>query len=192
MATTSQEQVIQLQSQLISTKLSDSNYLVWRQQVLTAIRGYGLLGYINGTVAMPPEYTPGTSGNNVLNPAYSTWTRQDQLLASWLLSSLSDSILIFTVGFNTSKEIRESLETTFASQNSTKLMQYRLQLQTTKKGSMSMREYFNKKALAYLSISALIQILTKEGEVHMVVEEEMHLKDLEAEAGVEIQEEEVA
>ncbi|CAA0833005.1 Unknown protein, partial [Striga hermonthica] len=139
------DQVVQLQSQLITVKLSDTNYLIWQQQVLAAVRGYGLMGYLDGSLSKPAEYMPGGSNVGAIpNPLFSTWVRQDQLLASWLLSSLSESVLISTVGLITSKEIWESLKITFASQNQAKIMQYRLQLQTFKKGNLSMRDYLSK------------------------------------------------
>ncbi|KAK6135727.1 hypothetical protein DH2020_030507 [Rehmannia glutinosa] len=144
-ATIPNEQVIQPQSQLITVKLNESNFLVWKQQIWAAIRGYGLEGYLTGSVAAPEEYTAGKTANErTLNPSFLTWTRQDQLLASWLLSSLTESILITTVGLSTSREIWECLQTTFASQNQAKIMQYRLHLQTLKKGNLQMKEYLNK------------------------------------------------
>ncbi|KAK6116468.1 hypothetical protein DH2020_049761 [Rehmannia glutinosa] len=139
------EQVIHPQSQLVTVKLTETNYLVWKQQIWAAIRGYGLEGYLTGGIPTPEEFiTDTTKGQKTVNPSFMLWNRQDQLLASWLLSSLSESILISTVGLSTSKEIWECLQTTFASQNQAKLMQYRLQLQTIRKGGLQMKEYLNK------------------------------------------------
>ena len=80
-----------------------------------------------------------------LNPKYSAWHRQDQLLASWIQSFLTESTLMLVVGLiNTSREIWSALETSFASQSKAKIMQYKFQLQTTKKENLSMREYLGK------------------------------------------------
>lgn len=46
-------QVIYPQNQLISIKLEESNFLIWRQQILTTIIGYGLEGNITGDIEMP-------------------------------------------------------------------------------------------------------------------------------------------
>ncbi|CAA0842158.1 Unknown protein, partial [Striga hermonthica] len=78
------------------------------------------------------------------NKAYPIWVKQDQLIASWLLSSLSENVLITTVGLNTSKEIWASLKQGFASHSLAKQMQLKLELQALKKGNMKIREYFNK------------------------------------------------
>ncbi|KAK6151993.1 hypothetical protein DH2020_014628 [Rehmannia glutinosa] len=94
---------------------------------------------------MPDEYSSTDPGNpKTINPSFLTWNRQDQLLASWLLSSLSESVLISTVGLSTSKEIWECLQTTFSSKNQAKVMQYCMYLQTLKKGNLHMSEYLNK------------------------------------------------
>lgn len=43
-------QIIYPQNQLVSVKLEESNFFIWRQQILAAIRGYGLEGYITGKI----------------------------------------------------------------------------------------------------------------------------------------------
>ncbi|GFQ00342.1 phosphoglucan phosphatase dsp4 amyloplastic [Phtheirospermum japonicum] len=48
------------------------------------------------------------------------------------------------VGLTTSHEMWRALETNFAAQSGAKTMQYKIQLQTMKKGNLSMREYLNK------------------------------------------------
>ncbi|KAK6159299.1 hypothetical protein DH2020_006613 [Rehmannia glutinosa] len=88
-------QIIQPQNQLIITKLTEHNYLKWKQQVLSAVRGYGLEGFLNSETTPPKKFiTSPDTQCNVINPEYATFQRQDQLLVSWLLSSLFDSILV--------------------------------------------------------------------------------------------------
>ncbi|KAK6164729.1 hypothetical protein DH2020_001593 [Rehmannia glutinosa] len=149
-------QVIQPQGQLITIKLSDNNYLVWKQQVLAAVRGCGLEGLLDGTLPPPEKNTIDEKNKKIINPTFLAWARQDQLLMSWLLSSLSESILVGTVGLESSKAIWEALNISFASQNGAKVMQHKLQLQTLKKGNMPMREYLNK-------IKSLCDLLTSVG-----------------------------
>ncbi|KAK6131838.1 hypothetical protein DH2020_034412 [Rehmannia glutinosa] len=116
-------QIIQPQSQLIVTKLTEHNYLIRKQQVLYAVRGYGIEEYLTGDITPPRKFvTSLDTSRSVSNPEYATFQRQDELLVSWLLSSLSDNILV------TSK--------TNAIQS--------LQLSTMKKGNQSMRNFINK------------------------------------------------
>ncbi|KAL3642739.1 hypothetical protein CASFOL_013554 [Castilleja foliolosa] len=132
-------------AQLISIKLNDSNYLLWKQQVWAAAAGYGLEDYLTGETTPPPESTINPDdGSATANPSFLKWRRQDQILVSWLLSSLTEGLLVTTVGLSTATEIWKTIEGVFANQNKAKVMQIRLQLQTLKKGGLSMREYLNK------------------------------------------------
>ncbi|KAK6139741.1 hypothetical protein DH2020_026501 [Rehmannia glutinosa] len=159
-----QTKIIQLQGQLITIKLNETNFLVWKQQVLAAARGYGLDGFLTGKHPVPEKRIT-ASGKEGDNPAYATWVRQDQLLASWLLSSVSENILISTVGLNTSKEIWECLEVGFASQSRAKIMQFKLQLQTLKKGNLPMREYLNKVKICCDTLAAAGQKVSDEDQI---------------------------
>lgn len=133
--------IISLQSQSISTKLDDGNYLIWKQQVMATIEGFALKKFLYGGTPIPDKFVPGTSLDEVvLNSEYIHWRRQDQLITSWLLSSMTESVLVGAVGLVSSKEIWETLESNYASQSGAKLMQLKFQLQTLKKGSSSMKE----------------------------------------------------
>ena len=98
-------------------------------------------GYLTGTTQPPPQ----TTNNNIPNPAYDLWERQDQLLVSWLLASINESVLTTSVGLNTSNEVWTALAQAFADESrEKKILQYKLQVQTMKKRAMSMREYLTK------------------------------------------------
>ncbi|KAK6139417.1 hypothetical protein DH2020_026842 [Rehmannia glutinosa] len=139
MSAVSNNNIIQPLHQLVSVKLDESNFLIWKQQILTAIKGYGLEGFIDGTNPAPERLI-----EDAINLVFLAWQRQDQLLASWILSSLSDGTLILTVGLSSSKEIWDALEQNFASQTNAKIMQIKMQLTTLKKNGLTMREYLNK------------------------------------------------
>jgi hypothetical protein len=63
------------------------------------------LGFIDGTEAAPPEKversTAGEDGSTVIsfvpNPAYEAWLRKDQMVVSWLNTTLSEEILANTI-----------------------------------------------------------------------------------------------
>lgn len=57
-------------NKLVTVKLDDSNYLIWKHQVLTAIRGYGLEDYLTGSSAVPTQFINGESGEILYNPEY--------------------------------------------------------------------------------------------------------------------------
>ena len=78
-------------------KLYQDNFLLWKYQVLPIARGHGIEGCLFGTKPQPPEFleSQDEDGYNVriINPEIEQWNREDQLLLSWLLSSLSIVIL---------------------------------------------------------------------------------------------------
>lgn len=54
-------------SKLVTVKLEDGNFLTWKQQVLIAIRGYGLEDFIIGDSTIPPQLIVGESSVQVYN-----------------------------------------------------------------------------------------------------------------------------
>lgn len=77
----------------LSVKLDDKIFLLWQQQILAAVNGHDLGSYIEGDI---PDRS---------SPDYPAWHKQDQLLMSWLLSSMSESVLTRVVGCKRSREV---------------------------------------------------------------------------------------
>ena len=126
------------QNHSMSIKLSGDNYLMWKQHVLSAVRGYGIVGYLTGEKIPPPRMiTHARTSKVVANPAFISWNMQDQRLSHWLQSSLTESTMVIVVGLSSSQDIWEALEANFSSQSRAKIMQYKLQLQTVKKNRLS-------------------------------------------------------
>lgn len=87
-------------SHLISIKLDENNYLLWKHQVYTAIRGHDLHNFIN-PFAKPPEMflTDKDSAEGFkANPEFLDWQKQDHLLMSWLSCLMSEGVLTRIVG----------------------------------------------------------------------------------------------
>ena len=87
----------------ISLKLTDENFLVWKQQVSATLRGLQLMHFLDGTV-VPSEFL-NQNNRNVANPAFCTYQQQDQLLVAWLLASMSSPLLTKMVGLDSSSAI---------------------------------------------------------------------------------------
>jgi hypothetical protein len=64
----------------IPIKLNHKNYLSCKYLILPHVRGYNLLSFLDGSKTPPPETI--STGVDVVasNPAFTTWSRQDQLL----------------------------------------------------------------------------------------------------------------
>ncbi|KAL5580052.1 hypothetical protein UlMin_012494 [Ulmus minor] len=132
---------LQFFNHTLPVKLDRSNYVLWRSQMDNVIYANGFENFIEG-LSVCPEKTIPTTGN--INPEFVTWRRQDILILSWIYSSLTPEIMAQIVGHTTSKSAWNALEKIFSSSSQARLMQLRLQLQTTKKNSMSMIEFIMK------------------------------------------------
>ena len=132
------------QSHPTTIKLNGSNFLVLKQQILTIILGYELDSYLMDDQVIPPKMIQGADGSSRPNPAFLAWRRQDQLLASWIQSSLTENIMVLIVGMDTTHQIWKALETNFANQSRAKVMQHKSQLQAIKKDTPPMSDYLSK------------------------------------------------
>ena len=66
-----------------------------------------MTGLINGTTPTPPEFIASEidAAQQVSNLAYVTWFQIDQLLLSWLLSSLTEEVYPYIIGLQSSQVV---------------------------------------------------------------------------------------
>ncbi|KAL4318029.1 hypothetical protein GQ457_18G017830 [Hibiscus cannabinus] len=124
----------------ISIRLDETNYLLWRQQVLFAIESLALSSHIDGTISVPPQYTM-VDGVKTVNAEFVVYKQQDSALCSWLLSSISTSILPSLVNCRTTFEIWEKIQKVFSVSSTTKIMHLHCSLKNLRKRDQNMREY---------------------------------------------------
>jgi hypothetical protein len=86
----------------IHTILNPDNYLLWKSQVLPVMRGYDLIGFIDGSHSSPPSIIV-TDGVYSVNPTYIRWHQQNQLNLAWLFNSISASGLAQMLNATTSQ-----------------------------------------------------------------------------------------
>lgn len=115
--------IIKPKSQL-AVQLEEHNYLLLKYQTETTIRGYGLEEYINDTIAIPPKICD-SSGKLITNQDFINYQRQDNLLASWLMSSISVNFLSQIVGCKTSQEIWSTINQIFNLQTAARILHYK-------------------------------------------------------------------
>lgn len=113
-------------------KLDRSNYTIWKSQILTSVRANGLEGLLDRIKRCPEQFLVQTSETSLSsqvistesrpdlnstesqeNSAFTAWKRQDQLLLSWLMSSICVEILSLMVNSNSSHELWTNLEEQF-------------------------------------------------------------------------------
>lgn len=69
----------------------EDNFQSCKQQVLLAVHGFNLEGYLFGTLHVPHMIGDG-DGNTIINPEYAKFSQWDSSLASWLPVSISSLI----------------------------------------------------------------------------------------------------
>ena len=132
----------------VTERLTCDNFLVWRAQVLPAIRGSRLMGILDGSVVQPSMMIRVEKADKTVeeveNPAYGTWLSQDQQLLAYLLSSMSKEILVQVSSHEHAADLWKPITQMFSSQSRSKILQIRSQLSREKKGDSSVSAYFSK------------------------------------------------
>lgn len=118
-------------------KLDRSNYTIWKSQILSSVWANELESFLDGSRACPNQYLSGESASTdaivLENLAYAAWKRQDQMLLSWLLSSINVEILSLVVNSKTSHELWTNLDEQFGFKTATKKVHLKMLLNNLKK-----------------------------------------------------------
>jgi hypothetical protein len=132
---------------LVSEKLTRENYLLWRAQVLPAIRAAQFEGFLDGSEIEPPKkltVEKDSKKMEVANPDYVTWHVRDQYVLTYLVTSLSREVLAGIPSCSTAAGLWTAITRSFASQSRSRILHLRTQIGNTRKGDMSMTMYFSK------------------------------------------------
>ncbi|KAM1532370.1 hypothetical protein ACFX10_006410 [Malus domestica] len=97
---------IQNISCMVHTKLKQDNYLVWKALFAPIFRRYKFIGIVDGSEVCPCPFFLDESGKNtgIPNPDFDLWYEKDQNILIWLNSTLSEDIIPFTIGVQSSRE----------------------------------------------------------------------------------------
>ncbi|KAA8522693.1 hypothetical protein F0562_009145 [Nyssa sinensis] len=134
-------------STFVTVRLNPDNYILWKAQMVPYFLGQDLFGYLDGTIPKPPQFISGTHPETHVisaspNPAYSHWLRQDNLILSALISSLTEGVLAQVVNHTTSSAVWHALDKNFSSCSRARTVQIRTQLAIATKGGKSATDYF--------------------------------------------------
>ncbi|KAL5716353.1 hypothetical protein ACHQM5_018062 [Ranunculus cassubicifolius] len=122
------------------TKLNSTNYLSWKLQIEATLIGYGLFKFLDGSWS-PPSSTITKENTSSPNPAYLTWVRQDSLLYGTLVGTLEQTIVPLISLTKTSKQMWDSLASTFASATPGHIKQLKARFKSLAKGPQSITEF---------------------------------------------------
>ena len=91
-------------------KLNSTNYLLWQAQLMPLLHSYDLAKHIDGSFP-PPSLT---LSDNQPNLIYHSWFRQDQLVLSWIVGSISEAFVPQVVGATSAHEAWQKLAKSYA------------------------------------------------------------------------------
>ncbi|MBA0823951.1 hypothetical protein Goarm_020644, partial [Gossypium armourianum] len=128
----------------VSVLLDDSNYLLWRQQILFAVKAYKLQSFLDLHTIPPPSTVLDDNGVPQANADFERFEQQDSALASWLLTFVSTTVLPHLIGLDTSAQIWNAIVSLYGSKSTSRLMFYRRALHSQRKGDLSIREFLMK------------------------------------------------
>ncbi|GJX50554.1 putative RNA-directed DNA polymerase [Tanacetum coccineum] len=139
-------------------KLTSSNFPVWRKQIQSTLIGLDLLQYIDGTLAIPSQFSD--NERKTINPAYTRWYRQDQTLLSAIRGSCSDMIQPIISSASSSKEAWERLLHSYANASRSRIISLKSKLAKNPKGNKSVAEFLNENVLGdeFNSLVAAIKV----------------------------------
>jgi hypothetical protein len=102
-------------------KLTRANFLLWKMQVLPAVRGALVMGLLDGSYKAPCQTLEGLDAEKkpvmIPNHEYAAWVARDQQVLSWLLKTLSLDILSHVLGVETCAAAWSSIQELFTSQS---------------------------------------------------------------------------
>lgn len=102
-------------SSLLTIKLKNDNYLIWKSQFQTAIQAHSLQFLLDNSIKPPSEFILDTDGKSIPNFEYYKWLILDQKLLSCLFASVSETVLFHILNFHNSRDAWEALERKFSS-----------------------------------------------------------------------------
>src|SRR5690606_20916975 len=111
----------------VTVKLTDKNYIIWKQKFEAFLNGQGLLGFVTGSTPPPVHVltVPGINDTNtpIPNPYYTLSFQTYQVLQSWLIGFFSEDIQSVVLHCSTSNEIWLTLAGHFNRASSSRLFE---------------------------------------------------------------------
>ncbi|KAI9184921.1 hypothetical protein LWI28_002492 [Acer negundo] len=142
----------------LSIKLDSTNFLLWKNQVFPILEPTILTSlFLEHTFVHPKYLAP----DSVINPEYQVWMKQDKLHFSWLLTTLSEGVQTQKVGLTTSHQLWTEIKRIFMSTVEARAMNLLSELQTTKKGALSMNEYLQRMKTVFDNLAAIGEPIAK-------------------------------
>ena len=119
---------------LVSNLFSGDNFDNWKRSIFIALSARHKLGFIDGSCECPA----------VTAPLHSLWQRNNAMVLSWLLNSLSDNVRNSVLYFDTAKSLWDDLEGRFGQTNKARLFQVQKEFLCLNQGDLDIASYYTK------------------------------------------------
>lgn len=124
------------------SKLTATNYLMWSLQIRVSLDGYSLVGHLNGSTLVPDQ-TLTINKEVSVNPAYTIWKHQYQLIYSALMAALSVTAQPIVSRETTTGQVWTTLSSIYAKPSRGHIKQLKTQLKNWNKEAKSIDVYLH-------------------------------------------------
>ncbi|BAT79927.1 hypothetical protein VIGAN_02286800 [Vigna angularis var. angularis] len=128
----------------IPIKLNGKNYLEWNEKVEAVLKARNLLEFVEKIFDPEPYASESDRAQNIESEKFRRWFVQDQMLRTWLLSSMRKDLASLMTGCQYSWQVWETVKELFHSHLAVRVWQLRSELGTIRKGNLSVSEYVGK------------------------------------------------
>ncbi|XP_074343831.1 uncharacterized protein LOC141683044 [Apium graveolens] len=129
-------------NQLVSVKFNGNGYNNWKRSMMLMLSVKNKLSFVNGTVVVP---VPGTD-------EYKAWERCNDLVISWILFNLDETIACSVLFLKTARDIWKDLEDRFGYASITQIYSLEQTLSELTQGQQSVSEFYTKMKTLWDSI----------------------------------------
>jgi len=119
---------------LVSLVLDSTNYHSWSRSVITALSAKNKVEFINGTTTRPLE----------TDPSFSSWTRCNNMVASWLVHSVSVHMRQSILWMDKELDIWNDLKAHFSQGDLSRISDLQMNVSSLNQGDLSVSDYFTK------------------------------------------------
>lgn len=119
---------------LVSTPLTEFNYLSWNRSMIIALTAKDKIGFIDGTCKKPSADSP-------LLPK---WNRANNMVISWILNCISKDLVEAFLFTKSAKQLWDELEERFSECNGPMMYQIRREITSLTQENMSIVKYYTK------------------------------------------------
>ena len=120
--------------------ITGENFDNWKRSVIALLAKHKI-AFIDGSCTIPGS----------TSPLFTLWQRNNAMVLSWLLNSLSDKIKNSILIFETALELWNDLEEIFGQFNKAKLFQAQKDVSCLPQGDMDIANYYTKAKQLWMS-----------------------------------------